>query len=96
MSEEVGTLKSFDSGPFLNRAKAAVEDWVCEHKYLDPKDFELRTVWFAKVLDNWKAILCTSLHDTLIFEVTYSGKNRDLCVDVYNKIDSVRIQDGTA
>lgn len=88
MSEE--PLKSFDSGEMLNRAKSAVEDYMAlSHK------FEIRTVWFAKVLGNWKTILCTDLPDNLLYEVTYSEKNRDLCVDVYDKIDSVRIPDGT-
>ncbi len=89
-------MQSFDSGPFLNRAKAAVEDHVKKHLIVPGKKFDIRTVWFAKVLDNWKAVLCTDLPDNLLYEVTYSGKNSDLCVDVYDKIDSVRIKDGTA
>lgn len=87
------TLKSFDSGEMLNQAKSAVEDHVKEHLVVPNQKFEIRTVWFAKALGNWKTILCTSLPDNLLYEVTYSEKNKDLCVDVYDKIDSVRIKD---
>ncbi len=83
---------NFDSGEFLNRAKTAVFN-LNKHKVLPMQHLAVHTVWFCKTLENWKALLCTNLPDNLIYEVTYSGANRDLNVDVYDKIDSVRIKD---
>jgi hypothetical protein len=60
-------------------------------KYLTTEDVKL--VWFSKTLENWKALVITTLPDQLYYEVTYSGQNKDTCIDVYQKIDSVRVYD---
>lgn len=58
----------------------------------DPK-FALYVVWFTKILDNWKALVCTTLNDGLYFEVTYNGFKQETYVDVYSKIENHVISD---
>lgn len=48
---------------------------------------QLAIVWFSKTLQNWKAMVCTTIPgDDLYFEVTYNGERREAYVDVYHKI----------
>ena len=54
---------------------------------------QVRLVWFCKTLENWKALVVTTLNDQMYYEVTYSGKNKNTCVDAYVKVDSVMIPD---
>lgn len=43
-------------------------------------------VWFSKTLQNFKALVITTLPDDLYYEVTYDGDNNQIYLDVYNKI----------
>jgi hypothetical protein len=61
--------------------------------YIDSS--QVRLVWFSKTLENWKALVITTLKDSLYYEVTYSGVNQNTCVDVYKKVDSAMILDNT-
>ena len=62
----------------------------------DPIDgTNVHLVWFAKTLENWKAMVITTQADKLFFEVTHSGANKNTCIDVYDKIDSMMIDDST-
>lgn len=48
---------------------------------------QLAVVWFSKTLQNWKAMVCTTIPgDDLYFEVTYNGDRLEAYVDVYHKI----------
>lgn len=47
-------------------------------------------IWYCKTLENWKAILSASYKGAPLIEVTYSGVNKDTCLDVYKKKDSLR------
>jgi hypothetical protein len=56
---------------------------------------EVRLVWFSKTLENWKAMVITTLDDKYYFEVTHSGARKKTFVDVYEKIDNVELDDET-
>lgn len=64
---------------FLRKAK----DSVCKIVGINPDD--LYIVWFAKTLQNWKAIVSTDVESGLLFEVTYNGDKKETYVDVYKK-----------
>lgn len=50
---------------------------------------QLYIVWFTKVLNNWKALISTSVPgDGLYFEVTYNGDKLETYVDTYHKEDN--------
>lgn len=50
-------------------------------------------VWFSKTLRNWKALVSTTLHDGMYYEVTHDGENRRTYLDAYKKFDNVSIPD---
>ncbi len=50
-------------------------------------------VWFAKTLQNWKALVSTNVPDGVYYEVTHDGNNQETYLDVYKKLDNVSIPD---
>jgi hypothetical protein len=48
-------------------------------------------VWFVKVLQNWKALLSTSLPDGMYYELTFDGDKQKLFIDAYKKFDNVAV-----
>lgn len=62
----------------------------------DPKvDFTVYVVWFAKTLQNWKALVSSSLPDGRYYEVTYDGDKSCTYVDVYVKLENFPVFDET-
>jgi hypothetical protein len=61
------------------------------HVVFAPED--VYVVWFSKTLDNWKALLSTTLPDGMYYEVTYNGFKRETYVDSYKKFENVVIPD---
>lgn len=51
-------------------------------------------VWFSKTLQNWKALVSTTVSDGMYYEVTYNGDAKETYVDAYKKFDNVCIPDG--
>jgi len=45
-------------------------------------------VWFAKTLQNWKALLSTTLPDGKYYELTYNGDKDELYLDAYAKFNN--------
>lgn len=54
---------------------------------------EVYVVWFAKTLQNWKALVSTTLPDGMYYEVTYNGDRAQTYIDAYKKFDNVCIPD---
>lgn len=54
---------------------------------------EVYVVWFAKTLQNWKALLSTTLPDGMYYEVTYNGDKKEIYLDAYKKFHNVAIAD---
>lgn len=52
---------------------------------------EVYVVWFAKVLQNWKALVSTALPDGMYYEVTYDGDKKKAYLDAYKKFDNVAV-----
>ena len=48
-------------------------------------------VWFCKTLQNWKALLSTTLPDGMYYEVTYNGDKKEVYLDAYKKFENQRI-----
>jgi hypothetical protein len=53
---------------------------------LHPTD--VHVVWFSKTLQNWKALVSTTLLDGLYYEVTYNGDMNSVYIDVYKKLEN--------
>lgn len=57
------------------------------------RDFNIQIVWFAKTLQNFKCILCViNNEDRILAEFIYNGDKKEFYLDVYDKIENVRIE----
>ena len=50
-------------------------------------------VWFSKTLQNWKALVSTTVPDGMYYEITYNGDEKITHIDAYKKFDNVSIPD---
>lgn len=48
-------------------------------------------VWFCKTLQNWKALVSTTIPDGMYYEVTYNGDKKEAYLDAYKKFDNRKI-----
>lgn len=48
-------------------------------------------VWFCKTLQNWKALVSTTLPDGMYYEVTYNGDKKEAYLDAYKKFENCKI-----
>ncbi len=84
-----------DSLLFINKCKELVRDYT--NKHTDKSDevpaFDVFVVWQSKVLQNNKALLSTTLHDGMYYEVTYNGDKDEIYFDAYKKFENICIKD---
>lgn len=81
----------------LIKAKQLVIDYFNE-KCDKTDDFKLTekdvyVVWYCKTLQNWKALLSTTIPDGMYYEVTYNGDKKESYIDAYKKFDNRRVED---
>ena len=77
---------------FIPLAKQTVLDYVQAH--LDVTDDvkvsidDIYVVWFCKTLQNWKALVSTTLPDGMYYEVSYNGDKKEIYLDAYKKFEN--------
>lgn len=76
---------------FQMKARQALIKYIDEH-YPQYDAYEVYIVWFVKVLQHWKALLCTNQEDNAYFELTYNGDKNEIYVDDYGKRNNVVIK----
>lgn len=84
---------------FFKKAKAIVCAYANDH--LDVSDGqrispdEVYIVWSCKILQNWKALLSTTLLDGMYYELTYNGNKREIYLDAYKKFENrcIRVEE---
>lgn len=54
---------------------------------------DVYVVWFSKTLQNWKALVSTTVSDGMYYEVTYNGDKKETYLDVYKKWENLKIED---
>lgn len=85
------------AGEVIGKAITIVRDYVNENDWdIDanqPREFEVKLVWFCKTLQNWKAMVITTLEDQMYYEVTYDGDKKQTYLDAYRKLRNVCIPD---
>ncbi len=65
------------------------------NKHLDKTDNveitnnDVFVVWSCKTLQNHKALLSTTLHDGMYYELTYNGDKKELYLDAYKKFENI-------
>lgn len=50
-------------------------------------------VWFSKTLQNWKALVSTTVPDGMYYEITHNGDKDETYVDVYKKWENYCVKD---
>ena len=50
-------------------------------------------VWWSKTLQNWKALVSTTVSDGMYYEVTYNGEKQETYIDAYKKWKNKRVVD---
>ena len=50
-------------------------------------------VWFCKTLQNWKALVSTTIPDGMYYEVTHNGDINETYVDVYKKWENFTVKE---
>ena len=50
-------------------------------------------VWFSKTLQNWKALVSTTVSDGMYYELTHNGDKDETYLDAYKKWDNKCIPD---
>ena len=75
---------------FDEKAVKIIRDYIIEHldKSDSEPDFEVFTVWKAKVLQNWKYLLSSTLLDGMYYELTYNGDKKEWYLDAYKKFEN--------
>lgn len=71
-------------------AMGIVCDYIEEHlDKSDPKpDYKLFVVWKAKILQNWKFLISSTLFDGMYYEVTFNGDKKEWYLDAYKKFEN--------
>lgn len=73
-----------------DKALEIVRNYINEH--LDKSDpaveFEVFTVWKAKILQNWKYLISSTLPDGMYYELTYNGDKKEWYLDAYKKFEN--------
>lgn len=75
---------------FIDLCIRLVKEYAEEH--IDKTDgsveFDVFVVWSCKTLQNHKALLSTTLHDGMYYEITYNGDKEELYFDAYKKFEN--------
>ena len=77
---------------FANLCLQLVAD--CTNQHMDKTDCEsittdnVYTVWSCKTLQNWKALLSTTVPDGMYYEVTFNGDRDEVYLDAYKKFEN--------
>lgn len=81
----------------LKRAKEVVVKYFNDHvEKTDNKKItedDVFIVWFCKTLQNWKALVSTTVSDGMYYEVTHNGDKGETYLDAYKKWENVCIPD---
>lgn len=82
---------------YQKKAKQIVIDYYNEHvEKTDNKkltESEVFVVWFSKTLQNWKALISTTISDGMYYEITYNGNKKETYLDAYKKWENVCVKD---
>lgn len=81
---------------YQEKAKQIVIDYYNEHvEKTDNKkltESEVFIIWFSKTLQNWKALISTTISDGMYYEVTYNGDKKETYLDAYKKWENVCVK----
>jgi hypothetical protein len=75
---------------FIELCKKVVKEYIERH--IDATDvippFNIYIVWYCKTLQNWKALVSTTLIDGMYYEITLNGDKNEIYLDAYKKFSN--------
>ena len=87
------------STSMMDKARKIVMDYFNAHvDVTDKKQItmdDVYVVWFSKTLQNWKALVSTTVSDGMYYEITHNGDKGETYVDVYKKWENYKITEGS-
>lgn len=83
-------MKITTDSEFLSKAASLVTEYTDEHldKSDEKPEYSVFVVWYCKTLQNFKALLSTTLFDGMYYEVTYNGDKNEMYLDAYKKFEN--------
>lgn len=73
----------------LKKAKSIVVNYfnnrVDKTDKFEVTEDDVFIVWFCKTLQNWKALVSTTVSDGMYYEITHNGDKNETYVDAYKK-----------
>lgn len=87
-----------DINQFIPKAKQLVANYTKDHTDITdgPSRLisadEVYVVWYAKTLQNAKALLSTPLPDGMYYEVTLNGDKNEIYFDAYKKFENIKVE----
>lgn len=83
-------MKITTDSEFLSKAASLVTEYTDEHldKSDEKPEYSVFVVWYCKTLQNFKALLSTTLFDGMYYEVTYNGDKNEKYLDAYKKFEN--------
>ena len=83
------------STAMMDTARKIVMDYFNNHvDVTDKKQITMNdvyVVWFSKTLQNWKALVSTTVSDGMYYEITHNGDKNETYVDVYKKWENFKL-----
>ena len=77
------------------KARKIVMDYFNEHvEKTDNNKItmdDVYVVWYSKTLQNWKAMVSTTVSDGMYYEVTHNGDKNETYLDAYKKWENKTI-----
>lgn len=87
----------FDVDALTKKAKKVVIDYfngrVDKTDNVQLTEDQVFIVWFSKTLQNWKAMVSTTVSDGMYYEITYNGDKKETYLDAYKKWENKQIPD---
>ena len=80
---------------FIKKAKEAVVNYfnsrVDKTDNANITEDDVYVVWFCKTLQNWKALVSTTVSDGMYYEITYNGDKNETYLDAYKKWENYKV-----
>lgn len=78
----------YKNDEMLDLCKDIVISYIEDNEPVKVTKDNVFIVWFSKTLQNFKALVSTTLSDGMYYELTYNGNKDELYLDAYKKLEN--------